>query len=145
MEIEEAAGEMGEMEAPAVSTVVMAISGSRSSRHALKWALDKFVPEGRALFRILHVRPAITMVPTPMGNFIPISQVREDVASAYRKEAEWQVSNMLLPFKKMCAQKKVETEAVLLESDDVAAAISEEIGKFNICKLVLGSSSKNIF
>ncbi|RCV20106.1 hypothetical protein SETIT_4G029300v2 [Setaria italica] len=145
MEIEEDAGEMGEMEAPAVSTVAVAISGSRSSRHALKWALDKFVPEGRVLFRILHVRPAITMVPTPMGNFIPISQVREDVASAYRKEAEWQASNMLLPFKKMCAQKKVEAEAVLLESDDVAAAISEEIGKFNICKLVLGSSSKNIF
>ncbi|CAL5045640.1 unnamed protein product [Urochloa decumbens] len=145
MEIEEAAGEMGEMEAPAVSTVAVAISGSRSSRHALKWALDKFVPEGRALFRILHVRPAITMVPTPMGNFIPISQVREDVASAYRKEAEWQATNMLLPFKKMCAQKKVEAEAVLLESDDVAAAISEEIVKFNICKLVLGSSSKNIF
>ncbi|CAN6215188.1 unnamed protein product [Urochloa humidicola] len=145
MEIEEAAGDMGEMEAPAVSTVAVAISGSRSSRHALKWALDKFVPEGKALFRILHVRPAITMVPTPMGNFIPISQVREDVASAYRKEAEWQASNMLLPFKKMCAQKKVEAEAVLLESDDVAAAISEEIGKFNICKLVLGSSSKNIF
>ncbi|CAN6172389.1 unnamed protein product [Urochloa humidicola] len=145
MEIEEAAGEMGEMEAPAVSTVAVAISGSRSSRHALKWALDKFVPEGRALFRILHVRPPITMVPTPMGNSIPISQVREDVASAYRKEAEWQASNMLLPFKKMCAQKKVEAEAVLLESDDVAAAISEEIRKFNICKLVLGSSSKNIF
>jgi len=145
MEIEEAAGEMEEMEAPAVSTVAVAISGSRSSRHALKWALDKFVPEGRVLFRILHVRPAITMVPTPMGNFIPISQVREDVASAYRKEAEWQASNMLLPFKKMCAQKKVEAEAVLLESDDVAAAISEEIGKFNISKLVLGSSSKNIF
>jgi len=65
MEIEEAAGEMEEMEAPAVSTVAVAISGSRSSRHALKWALDKFVPEGRVLFRILHVRPAITMVPTP--------------------------------------------------------------------------------
>ncbi|WVZ82679.1 hypothetical protein U9M48_029917 [Paspalum notatum var. saurae] len=145
MEIEEAAGEMGEMEAPAVSTVAVAVSGSRSSRHALKWALDKFVPEGRALFRILHVRQPVTMVPTPMGNFIPISQVRDDVASAYRKEKEWQASNMLLPFKKMCAQKKVEAEAVLLESDDVAAAISEEIGKFNICKLVLGSSSKNIF
>ncbi|XP_066372947.1 U-box domain-containing protein 35 isoform X2 [Miscanthus floridulus] len=147
MEIEEAAGggEMGEMEAPAVSTVAVAVSGGRSSRHALKWALDKFVPEGRVLFRILHVRPAITMVPTPMGNFIPISQVREDVASAYRKEAEWRASNMLVPFQKMCAQRKVEAEAVLLESDDVASAISEEIGKFNICKLVLGSSSKNIF
>lgn len=147
MEIEEAGGggEMGEMEAPAVSTVAVAVSGGRSSRHALKWALDKFVPEGRVLFRILHVRPAITMVPTPMGNFIPISQVREDVASAYRKEAEWRASNMLVPFQKMCAQRKVEAEAVLLESDDVASAISEEIGKFNICKLVLGSSSKNIF
>uniref|UniRef100_A0A0A9DFD9 RING-type E3 ubiquitin transferase n=1 Tax=Arundo donax TaxID=35708 RepID=A0A0A9DFD9_ARUDO len=144
-EIEEAGGEAAEMEAPVVSTVAVAVSGSGSSRHALKWALDKFVPEGRALFRILHVRPAITTVPTPMGNFIPISQVRDDVASAYRKEAEWQASNMLLPFKKMCAQRKVEAEAVLLESDDVAAAISEEIEKFNICKLVLGSSSKNIF
>lgn len=73
--------------------------------------------------------------------------MREDVASAYRKEAEWQASNMLLPFKKMCAQRQVglhnclsmpfavnithesnsiftlfdeqvEAEAVLLESDD---------------------------
>ncbi|XP_062227986.1 U-box domain-containing protein 35-like isoform X2 [Phragmites australis] len=122
MEIEEAAGDMEELEAPVVSTVAVAVKGSRSrsSRHALKWALDKFMSEGRVLFRILHVRPAITMVPTPMGNFIPISQVREDVASAYRKEAEWQ-------------------------ANDVAAAISEEIAKFNICKLVLGSSSKNIF
>jgi hypothetical protein len=42
-----------------------------------------------------------------VGNFIPISQVREDVASAYRKEAEWQASNMLVPFQKMCAQRKV--------------------------------------
>lgn len=147
MEIEEAAagGEMTEMEAPSVSTVAIAVSGSKNSRHALKWALDKFVPEGRVLFRILYVRPTIKMVPTPMGNFIPISQVREDVASAYRKEAEWQASNMLLPFKKMCAQRQVEAEAVLLESDDVPAAISEEINKFNICKLVLGSSSKSIF
>lgn len=42
-----------------------------------------------------------------VGNFIPISQVREDVASAYRKEEEWRASNMLVPFQKMCAQRKV--------------------------------------
>lgn len=40
---------------------------------------------------------------------------------------------------------QVEAEAVILESDDAPAAISEEINKFNICKLVLGSSSKSIF
>ncbi|XP_037423369.1 U-box domain-containing protein 35-like isoform X1 [Triticum dicoccoides] len=131
--------------APGVSTVAIAVSGSRSSRHALKWALDKFVPGGRVLFRILHVRPPITMVPTPMGNYIPVSQVRDDVASAYREELEWQARNMLLPYKKMCAQRQVEAEAVLLESDDVPAAISEEINKFNIGKLVLGSSSRSIF
>ncbi|KAF0903269.1 hypothetical protein E2562_026556 [Oryza meyeriana var. granulata] len=144
MEIEEAAaagdGEL-EMEAPSVSTVAIAVNGSKNSRHALKWALDKFVPEGRVLFRILHVRPTIKMVPTPMGNFIPITQVREDVATAYRKEVEWQANNMLLPYKKMCAQRKVEAEAVLLESDDVPTTISEEIRKFSVCKLVLGSSS----
>ncbi|KAF7045512.1 hypothetical protein CFC21_054613 [Triticum aestivum] len=143
---EEDSGETApETEAPGVSTVAIAVSGSRSSRHALKWALDKFVPGGRVLFRILHVRPPITMVPTPMGNYIPVSQVRDDVASAYREELEWQARNMLLPYKKMCAQRQVEAEAVLLESDDVPAAISEEIGKFNIGKLVLGSSSRSIF
>uniref|UniRef100_A0ACD6AC76 Uncharacterized protein n=2 Tax=Avena sativa TaxID=4498 RepID=A0ACD6AC76_AVESA len=147
MEIEEDdSGEtMPEMEAPGVSTVAIAVSGSRSSRHALKWALDKFVPGGQVLFRILHVRPPITMVPTPMGNYIPVSQVRDDVASAYREELEWQARNMLLPFKKMCAQRKVEAEAVLLESDDVPSAIGDEIDKFNIGKLVLGSSSRSIF
>lgn len=42
-----------------------------------------------------------------VGNFIPISQVREDVASAYCEELEWRARNMLLPFKKMCAQRQV--------------------------------------
>jgi K+-sensing histidine kinase KdpD len=40
---------------------------------------------------------------------------------------------------------QVEAEAVLLESEDVPSAISDEIDKFNIGKLVLGSSSKSIF
>ena len=42
-----------------------------------------------------------------MGNSIPISQVRDDVAAAYRKEVEWQATEKLLPYKKMCTQKKV--------------------------------------
>lgn len=42
-----------------------------------------------------------------MGNSIPISQVRDDVAAAYKKDVEWQTNEMLLPYKKMCAQRKV--------------------------------------
>ena len=76
MEIEEDdSGEtVPEMEAPGVSTVAIAVSRSRSSRHALKWALDKFVPGGQVLFRILHVRPPITMVPTPSQYYSFLSE-----------------------------------------------------------------------
>ena len=43
-----------------------------------------------------------------MGNSIPVSQVREDVAAAYRKEMGWQTSEKLVPYKKMFAQRKVQ-------------------------------------
>ena len=42
-----------------------------------------------------------------VGNSLPISQVRDDVAAAYKKEVEWQTNEMLIPYKKMCAQRKV--------------------------------------
>lgn len=44
-----------------------------------------------------------------MGNSIPISEVREDIANAYRKEVEWQASEMLRPYKDYCSFKKVST------------------------------------
>ncbi|XP_020114703.1 U-box domain-containing protein 35-like isoform X2 [Ananas comosus] len=147
MEIQEADDESSSSEsiAPIIVTVAIAVNSSKSSRCAVKWALEKFVPERRILFRLLHVRPKITMVPTPMGNYIPISNVREDVASAYKKEMEWRANAVLLPYKKMCSQKKVEAEAVIIEADDVADAISGEIAKFAISRLVIGASSRNIF
>ncbi|KAJ3691047.1 hypothetical protein LUZ61_020211 [Rhynchospora tenuis] len=145
MEIQEVNGTMGEVVPATVVTVGIGVKDSRTSKHVVKWALDKFTPEGTILFKLLYVLPKIKMVPTPMGNYIPISQVRDDVASAYRKEMEWQAQSLLLPYKKMCSQYKVEAEAVLLESDDVPGAINEEIVKYKISRLVLGASSRNIF
>ncbi|MCI50255.1 U-box domain-containing protein 35-like, partial [Trifolium medium] len=69
----------------------------------------------------------------------PISQVRDDVAAAYRQEVEWQTHQMLLPFKKMCEQRKVHVDVVVIESDDVASAVAEEIAKDGITKLVVGA------
>lgn len=43
-----------------------------------------------------------------VGNLIPLSQVREEVVAAYKKEVEWQANEMLLPHKKLCTQRKVE-------------------------------------
>ena len=44
-----------------------------------------------------------------MGNLIPLQQVREDVATAYKKEVEWQKMEMILPYQKTCKQRKVHT------------------------------------
>lgn len=130
---------------PAHSVVAVAVSGSRKTKHVVSWALDKFVPEGLVYFKLLHVRPVISRIPTPMGNFIPISQVRDDVAAAFRKDVEWQATEKLLPYRKMCTQRKVQVEIVQIESDDVVTAISEDILKHKISKLVIGSSSRSIF
>ncbi|XP_011028465.1 PREDICTED: U-box domain-containing protein 35-like isoform X2 [Populus euphratica] len=126
-------------------TVGIAIDGKRSSKYLVLWALEKFMPQGKVAFKLLHVCPKITAVPTPMGNFIPISQVRDDVAAAYKKEKEWQTLQMLLPFKSICTRKKVQVDIVLIELDDVAKAIAEEVARCNINKLVIGAASHRMF
>ncbi|KAK9093376.1 hypothetical protein Syun_028287 [Stephania yunnanensis] len=124
------------------STVVVAVNGSRKSKYTLKWALERFSSEGKVLFKLLHVCARITTVPTPMGNYIPISQVRDDVAAAYKKEMEWKASKMLLPYKQLCSEKK---EIVQIEVDDVPVAISNEVSKSQISMLVIGASSGGSF
>ncbi|KAG6501757.1 hypothetical protein ZIOFF_041640 [Zingiber officinale] len=88
------------------TTVAVAISRTRNSNYALQWALKNFMSEDGIMFKLLHVVPAIKMVPTPMGNRLPIEQVRDDVVAAYRKEEEWRAQDMLRPYKKMCTERK---------------------------------------
>ncbi|KAI7749334.1 hypothetical protein M8C21_023669 [Ambrosia artemisiifolia] len=133
-----------ELATPSSLVVALAVNGSRKTKYVVRWALDKFVPEGMLLFKLFFIRPKITRIPTPMGSVV-ISQVRDDVVNAYRKEVEWQTYEKLLPFKNMCDRRKVDVEIVQIESDDVVDAIKHEIVKNNISKLVIGASSKGIF
>lgn len=55
----------GTMQSPISSVVAIAITGNKNSRYVVKWALEKFIPEGETRFMLLHVRPEITAVPTP--------------------------------------------------------------------------------
>lgn len=48
-----------------LSVVAVAITGSRKTKHVITWALDKFVPEGLVYFKLLHVRPLVSSIPTP--------------------------------------------------------------------------------
>ncbi|PIA61713.1 hypothetical protein AQUCO_00200004v1 [Aquilegia coerulea] len=79
-----------------------------------------------------------------LGNY-PISQVRDDVAAAYKKEVEWKTNKMLLPYKQMFTAKKVEVEVLVIEADDVAEAIARQVSKLKSTKLVIGASSRRRF
>ncbi|KAH1248230.1 U-box domain-containing protein 35 [Glycine soja] len=127
------------------SVVALAIKGDKKSKYVVQCALNKFVPEGMIIFKLIHVHAGIKGVPTPLGNVIPLSQVRNDVATAFKKEVEWQTNQMLLPFKIMCEQRKVHVDVVVIESDDVATAVAEEVAKGAITKLVVGASSHGLF
>lgn len=50
---------------PSYHTVYLALSGSRKSKYVVTWALEKFSPEGNVDFKLLHIHPKITSVPTP--------------------------------------------------------------------------------
>ena len=50
---------------PLPFTIAVAINGKKKSKYVVRWALEKFVPEGLLMFKLLHVRPRITSVPTP--------------------------------------------------------------------------------
>ncbi|XP_071705806.1 U-box domain-containing protein 35-like [Rutidosis leptorrhynchoides] len=129
---------------PSYLVVALAVNGSRKTKYVVKWALDKFVNEGMLLFKLFFIRPKISRIPTPMGT-VPISQVREDIVIAYKKEIEWQTCEKLLPFNNMCSKRKVEVEIVQIESDDIVDAIKQEIVKHSISKLVIGASSNGLF
>ncbi|KAK1392857.1 U-box domain-containing protein 35 [Heracleum sosnowskyi] len=129
------------------SVVAIAVNGSSNSKQVVQWALEKFDREDNVLFKLLHIRPRITTVPTStaVGNFIPMSEVRDDVGATYRREVEWQTDEKLFSYKNMCAQRKIQVEVSQIESDDVVNAIVDEVTKCSIKRLVIGASSRGMF
>jgi hypothetical protein len=47
------------------SVVALAIKGNKKSKYVVQWALNKFVPEGMIVFKLIHVHAGIVGVPTP--------------------------------------------------------------------------------
>lgn len=46
-------------------TIAIAISGSAKSKNVVKWALKEFGTEKNVIFKLIHIHPKITTVPTP--------------------------------------------------------------------------------
>ena len=49
---------------PPYLSVGIAINGNKNSKFIVRWALDKFVPEGDVIVKLIHVRSKIVAVPT---------------------------------------------------------------------------------
>ncbi|EOA14619.1 hypothetical protein CARUB_v10027877mg [Capsella rubella] len=130
---------------PPSPVIAVAINGKKKSKYVAFWALEKFIPEGFSDFKLLYVRPPVTYIPTPMGNAISVSELRDDVVSAYRQEVDWHTNEMLRPYKKMFERRKVQVEILVLESHEPVAAIAEEIAGTGVTKLVIGMSLRGFF
>lgn len=139
IEIEEV-DERGTMAPPMVIAVAVKKGGNSTS--AVKYALNQFMSPGQTLI-LLHVRPRLLTIPTPMGNRVPISQVQEDAVAAYMQEVDSQTNAMFSPYRLLCNAKKVKTVLAVAEEDDVVSAIIQQITNYCIGKLVIGSSSRN--
>ncbi|OMO91695.1 hypothetical protein COLO4_18164 [Corchorus olitorius] len=89
-------------------TVAVAVkggsSGGRGSRRAARWAVENLKADR---FLLVHVMPAVTSVPTPSGDRIPITEMDENVVEMYVKEVKLQFEEVFVPFKKLFRSKKV--------------------------------------
>ena len=45
--------------------IAIALNGGAKSKYIVRWAIEKFIPEGNVAFKLFHVFPKITGVPTP--------------------------------------------------------------------------------
>ncbi|KAG8657063.1 hypothetical protein MANES_03G036500v8 [Manihot esculenta] len=114
--------------------------GGRGSRRAVKWAVENLLPQTQR-FILVHVIPAITFIPTPSGDRIPIEELDENVVALYVLEVKVKFEEIFIPFKKLCKAQKVET--VVLMDDNPASAILNYVSQSGINSLVLGSWSPN--
>ncbi|KAK1606910.1 hypothetical protein QYE76_030583 [Lolium multiflorum] len=132
--------------ADAVPTVGLALSGSTSSANVLRWALAKFANNpaapAAATFRLIHVLTPVLAVPTqpPVGNYLPIDQVRPEIAEAYVQEVWVKAQKMLAGCKETCDENKVDAQVVLVNGNDVADTISSLVAQHQIQTLVVGAS-----
>ncbi|OIW18729.1 hypothetical protein TanjilG_13481 [Lupinus angustifolius] len=125
-------------------TLAVAVtSGSgtgRGSCRAVDWAVENLLPQADR-FILVHVIPAITSIPTPSGEYIPISEADNDVLATYMHDVKQRSEEIFVPFKKLCKINTVET--LLLEDDNPANALLSFISESGIQMLVMGSYSSN--
>lgn len=122
---------------------MVAVSKHSSSVSAVKWALsNKLVVEGGSI-KLVHVRPPVRSIPTPMGNFVPVEQVSPEIVTAYMRDIQSNTEQHLQVHQHLCDKWKVQGEFVIVESDSVTTALLEQISRLRVKKFIMGASTRN--
>ncbi|KAK8503134.1 hypothetical protein V6N13_025894 [Hibiscus sabdariffa] len=123
---------------PKKTAVAIAVKGGNGSRRAVRWAVENLKADR---FVLVHVMPAITSVPTPSGEQIPITEMDDNVVAMYVQEVKLKFEEVFIPYLQLFKAKKVET--FVLEDDYPATGLLRYISEFGIDTLVLGSYGAN--
>ncbi|CAK7339801.1 unnamed protein product [Dovyalis caffra] len=115
--------------------VAVAIDKDKGSQNALKWAVENLLSKGQTVV-LIHVfnKPSLVTGHGAAGDNHPGKQ-----------QIEKMVKDLFLTFRCYCTRKDVHCLDVVLESTDIAKAITEYVSHAAIEILVLGTPSRSGF
>ncbi|KAK3132226.1 hypothetical protein QOZ80_6AG0517860 [Eleusine coracana subsp. coracana] len=122
--------------------VYVAVGKGGSSMAALSWTLQRLT-KPRSFVYLVHVFPVVTSIPTPLGN-MPKSRASPEQIETYLAQERSKRREMLQKFMDQCRNFQVNVDVYLIESDQIANAITELIPVLHIKQLVLGVSKSNV-
>ncbi|RLM54680.1 U-box domain-containing protein 35 [Panicum miliaceum] len=122
--------------------VYVAVGKGGSSMAALSWALRRLT-RPRSFVYLVHVFPVVNSIPTPLG-MIPKSRASPEQIETYLNQERSKRREMLQKFLDQCRIFQVTVDVYLIESDQIANAITELVPVLHIKQLVLGISKSNV-
>ncbi|XP_038713465.1 U-box domain-containing protein 35-like [Tripterygium wilfordii] len=142
----------GERKGEGNGLVAVAIDKDKSSKAALKWAVENLLVKGQTviLIHVLHKTSMSSSVSSTLSSQSirsGYSQV-SDVSSAespHRQHLERLTKDIFLTFRCYCTRKDVQCLDVVLEDPDIVKALTEYVSNSAIENLVLGCSSRHGF
>ncbi|KAI4975570.1 hypothetical protein ZWY2020_049177 [Hordeum vulgare] len=122
--------------------VYVAVGKGGSSMAALSWALRRLA-RPRSFVYLVHVFPVVATIPTPLG-MMPKRQATPEQVETYMNQERSKRREMLQKFLDHCRNFQVNVDVYLIESDQIADAVTELIPVLNIKQLVLGVAKSNL-
>ncbi|KAK9099403.1 hypothetical protein Syun_026448 [Stephania yunnanensis] len=131
-------GESGGASSSAAAAVAVR-RNSRSSRRAVRWAIENLMPQSHQRLILIHVMPPIATIPTPSGTHVLIKEMDADVVAIYKQDMKLKLDEIFLPFIKLCKTGKM--ERLVLEDNNPADALVRFMSESGCKSLVLSPSN----